>query len=197
MPHPDTSQDQSVAIAIGAVVFGMMLIEARRASRNERRQRARGGVVAADDAPVYAMMQVAYPAAFASMLAELAARGGPRAGVFIIGAAVFSAAKALKWWAIRELGPCWTFRVIVVPGVPLVNGGPYRYVRHPNYIGVFGELAGAALMSGAVISGPIATAAFTALMARRIAVEQRALDAARDGAPASKEDDAPASKETV
>jgi methyltransferase len=178
----------AVAFAIGAVVFGMMLIEARRAARNERRQRARGGVVPAEDAPVYKMMQVAYPGAFASMLAELVVRGGPSAGVFTLGVAVFGAAKALKWWAIRELGPFWTFRVIVIPGVPLVNGGPYRYVRHPNYLGVLGELVGAALMTGAVTSGPIATAAFTALMARRIAVEQRALDAARNGAPASKGD---------
>jgi isoprenylcysteine carboxyl methyltransferase (ICMT) family protein YpbQ len=52
-------------------------------------------------------------------------------------------------------------------------------VRHPNYVGVFGELVGAALMTGATISGPIATMVFTALMARRISVEQRALDAAR------------------
>jgi methyltransferase len=175
-----------VAFAIGAVVFGLMLIEARTAARNDRRQRARGGVVSAADAPVYRMMQVAYPGAFASMLAELVVRGRPSAGVFVIGVAVFSAAKALKWWAILELGPFWTFRVIVIPGAPLVNGGPYRYVRHPNYVAVFGELVGVALMTGAVISGPIATVAFTALMARRIAVEQWALDAARDSAPASK-----------
>jgi methyltransferase len=176
-----------VVFAIGAVVFGLMLAEARLAARNERRQRARGGVVAADDAPVYGVMRVAYPGAFASMLMELAVRGAPSAGVWVAGVAAFSAAKALKWWAIRELGPFWTFRVIVVPGVPLVNSGPYRYLKHPNYVGVFGELVGTALMTGAVISGPAATAAFTALMARRIAVEQRALDAARSAAPASKE----------
>lgn len=164
---------------LGVIVFGFMLIEARRASRNERAQRARGGIEPGDDAQVFATMRIAYPAAFASMLTEGVLRGGPAAGVFLLGAAVFTAAKALKWWAILELGPCWTFRVVVVPGVPLVNGGPYRYVRHPNYLGVFGELVGAALMTGATISGPIATLAFTALMARRIAVEQRALDAAR------------------
>jgi methyltransferase len=176
-----------MAFAIGALVFGLMLIEARRAARNERRQRARGGAAPADDAPVHAMMRLAYPGAFASMLAELVIRGRPSAGVFVTGAVVFTAAKALKWWAIRELGPFWTFRVIVVPGVPLVTSGPYRYIRHPNYVGVVGELVGVALMTGAMTSGPIATAAFTALMLRRVAVEQRALAPARDCALASKE----------
>ena len=166
-------------VALSSLFFGFMLVEARRAGRNERRQRARGGVEPGDDGRVFALMQIAYPAAFASMLVELWWRGGPPPGVIAAGGAVYAAAKAFKWWAIRTLGPCWTFRVIVVPGVPLVNGGPYRYVRHPNYVGVFGELAGAALMTGAMISGPIVTLAFTALMAWRIVVEQRALNATR------------------
>jgi methyltransferase len=170
---------RSLSLSLGLIIFGFMFVEARRASRNERTQRARGGIEPGADAHVFSVMRVAYPAAFASMLAEGMWRGGTPAEVFLIGAAVFTAAKALKWWAILELGPSWTFRVIVVPGVPLVNGGPYRYVRHPNYVGVFGELVGAALMTGATISGPIATLVFTALMARRITVEQRALDAAR------------------
>ena len=168
-----------VVVPLALVVFGFMLVEARRAARNDRAQRARGGVEPGADAAVFAVMRIAYPAAFASMLAEGAWRGGAPADLFLIGAAVFTAAKALKWWAILELGPSWTFRVIVVPGVPLVHSGPYLFLRHPNYVGVVGELAGAALMTGAVISGPLATLAFAALIVRRIAVEQRALDAAR------------------
>ena len=53
-----------------------------------------------------------------------------------MGLAVFAAAKLLKWWAIRSLGPYWTFRVIVVPGSSRVDSGPYRFLRHPNYIAV-------------------------------------------------------------
>ena len=168
-----------VVFALALIAFGFMIVEARRAARNERTQRARGGIEPGADARVFALMRIAYPAAFASMLVEGARRGGTPADVGLIGAAVFTAAKALKWWAILELGPFWTFRVIVVPGVPLMNGGPYRYLRHPNYLGVFGELVGVALMTGATISGLVGTLVFTALMARRIAVEQRALDAAR------------------
>jgi methyltransferase len=98
----------------------------------------------------------------------------------LAGAVVFLAAKSLKWWAILSLGPFWTFRVIVVPGVPLVVRGPYRWLRHPNYVGVMGELAGVALMTGALLSGVAGIATFGWLVARRVSVEERALrEAAR------------------
>ena len=159
--------------ALFVLVFVPMLVEARRAARNERAQRARGGIEPPDD--VYKMMRVAYPGAFAAMLVEGAVRGGPSPRTFFVGLAVFAMAKALKWWAIRSLGPLWTFRVIVVAGVPLVAHGPYRWLRHPNYVGVAGELVGAAIMAGAWITGPTATAFFITLMSKRVAVESRML----------------------
>ena len=48
-------------------------------------------------------------------------------------------AQALRWWCIRTLGVRWNTRVIVVPGLPLVTGGPYRWLRHPNYVAVVVE----------------------------------------------------------
>jgi methyltransferase len=156
-----------------------MLIEARRAARNERAQLKRGGVEPPDD--VYKMMRVAYPACFLAMLVEGAWRGMPPLAVLTTGATLFVLAKALKWWAILTLGPFWTFRVIVVPGVPLVVRGPYRWLRHPNYVGVVGELAGAALMTGALVTGPIATAGFLILLSKRIAVESRMLQSSARG----------------
>ena len=157
------------------LIFAPMLIEARRAAHNERAQRARGGVEPRGD--VYRLMAVAYPVAFLAMVVEGAIRGGPPPLVFAEGLAVFGAAKALKWWAIRSLGESWTFRVIVVPGGARVAAGPYRYLRHPNYVAVAGELVGAALMAGALIAGPLGATVFMALMLRRIAVENAALDA--------------------
>ena len=152
-----------------------MLIEARRAVRNERAQRVRGGVEPPGD--VYPLMRVAYPAAFLAMIGEGAIRGTPPAPVFVAGGVLFVVAKALKWWAIHALGPCWTFRVIVVPGTVPVASGPYRRMRHPNYLAVVGELIGVMLMSGASIAGPIGTIVFCLLMLKRIAVENRALGA--------------------
>src|SRR6185295_13117838 len=102
-----------------------MLIEARRAARNERAQRARGGVEPAGD--VYGAMRIAYPLAFAAMLGEgLVRERPPSVPMVATGVVLFAAAKALKWWAILSLGPFWTFRVIVVPDVPLIRRGPYR-----------------------------------------------------------------------
>jgi methyltransferase len=171
-------------LVLAAVAFLMvyvpMAVEARRAAHNERAQWARGGVEAAGD--VYRVMRIAYPAAFLLMIAEGAWRGTRFGPLAVAGAMVFLAGKALKWSAIVSLGRAWTFRVITVPGAQLVTGGPYRLFRHPNYIGVIGELAGAALATGAVVSGPAATAAFGLLMWKRVGVEERALDASRSSA---------------
>jgi methyltransferase len=166
-------------IPLALLIFGTMLIEARRAAVNERAQLRRGGIEPPDD--VYKMMRVAYPACFLAMLAEAAWRGLPPLPILAAGATVFVLAKALKWWAILTLGPCWTFRVIVVPGVTLVATGPYRWLRHPNYVGVVGELVGAALMTGALVTGPIAAAGFLILLSKRIAVESRVLQSATRG----------------
>jgi len=159
--------------SIVAIVYAAMLVEARRASRNERAQRARGGLEPRDD--VYRVMRVVYPASFAAMFVEGAVRGTPAPAVAIAGAALFAAAKILKFWAIRSLGPSWTFRVIVVPGARLVETGPYRWLRHPNYVAVIGELAGVAAMTGAFVAGPTALAVFGMLLVRRIRVEDRLL----------------------
>ena len=145
------------------VVFAPMLVEARRAARNERAQRSRGGIEPPGD--VYPAMRIAYPAAFLVMIGEGfwrhaqgaaapdvvegAIRGLPSRPTIALGAALFAAAKLLKWWAILALGTAWTFRVIVVPGAAQVAGGPYAYLRHPNYVAVVLELAAIALTSGA------------------------------------------------
>jgi methyltransferase len=89
----------------------------------------------------------------------------------------FVAAKLLKWWAIASLGGAWTFRVIVLPHRQLIATGPYRWLRHPNYVAVAGELVAVALMSGARIAGPVGTLVFGLLIVKRIAVEERALAA--------------------
>ena len=163
-------------LLLSLIVFGAMLVEAQRASSNEREQRARGGIEPAGD--VYQAMRVAYPSAFLAMFVEGAWRGAPPAAFVMAGAAIFVAAKALKWWAILSLGPFWTFRVVVVPGARLVVSGPYRWLRHPNYVGVMGELAGVALMTGAPLSGVAGFVTFGLLVMRRIAVEQRAIQQA-------------------
>jgi methyltransferase len=128
-------------------------------------------------------MRFAYPCAFLAMIAEGAVRGGATPGVLLAGAIAFAAAKALKWWAILSLGLCWTFRIIVVPGASLVVRGPYRWLRHPNYVAVLGELAAVAAMAGAPVAGGAGIVVFAALLVKRIAIEDRAIRALNPAAP--------------
>lgn len=160
-------------LAAGAVLFLIMLGELRVSRAHERRLRAAGAVEPAGD--VYRTMAWAYPGCFAAILAEGAWLAPAPAAVAWSGLAILAAAKALKYWAIASLGPRWTFRVLVVPGAPLVAHGPYAWMRHPNYVGVMGELAGLALLAGAPAAGPLSIALFVLLLRRRIAVEEAAL----------------------
>lgn len=154
------------------IVSVFMWLEARRAWGNERAQRARGGIEPEGD--VHAVMAAVYPACFVAMILEGWMRPSAAREV-ALGAAIFVAAKALKWWAILTLGRSWTFRVLVIPGAHRVMAGPYRWLRHPNYVGVAGELGGVALMMGARVTGPIALLVFGLLMWRRMVVENAAL----------------------
>jgi methyltransferase len=155
------------------VVMLMMLVETLISRRHERTLRERGAVEPTGD--VYATMRWAYPAAFLAMGMEGTLFGPPPTNVAVCGAVLLTAAKALKWWAMASLGVRWTFRVLVMPGAPLVTHGPYAIWRHPNYIAVVGELLAMALLVGARVTGPLATLWFSWLIWRRIRVEDRAL----------------------
>lgn len=166
-----------ITVVVGALgVFAPMLCEQGLSLRHERALRQIGAAEPAGD--VFRPMAVAYPSCFAAMIVEAGFRGAPHDVWLWLGGLVFLAGKALKYWAMATLGERWSFRVLVVPGSPLVASGPYRWFRHPNYVGVLGELAGAALWFGAWASGPAATLAFAGLMWKRVRIEDRALSGA-------------------
>ena len=162
-----------IAAAALSVVLLFMLGELKVSARNERLLRTRGAIAPPD--PVYSTMRLAYPAVFVAMAAEGMWLGPAPTRVLLAGIAVFAIAKVVKFWAITTLGERWTYKVLVLPGVPLVTGGPYRFVRHPNYVGVVGELVGMALITGARVTGPLALVFFSWLLMRRIQVEEQAL----------------------
>jgi len=89
--------------------------------------------------------------------------------------ALVVASQALRWWCIGALGRQWNTRVIVVPGLPLVARGPYRFLRHPNYVVVVVEGAALPLVHGAWITAVVFTVANAALLTVRIRTEERAL----------------------
>jgi len=87
-------------------------------------------------------------------------------------------ANALRWWCIATLGPRWSARVIVMPGIPLVRTGPYRWFAHPNYVAVVVEGAALPLAGSAWITACTFTVANAALLTVRLRCETRALAAA-------------------
>ncbi len=96
--------------------------------------------------------------------------------------AVVVAAQALRWWCIRTLGPQWNTRVIVVPGLPLVTRGPYRLMRHPNYVAVVAEGIALPLVHGAWLTALGFTVLNAWLLTVRIRTEDKALEPGRERA---------------
>ncbi|MFB9517048.1 isoprenylcysteine carboxyl methyltransferase family protein [Streptomyces purpureus] len=88
------------------------------------------------------------------------------------------AAQGLRWWCVISLGPRWNTRVIVVPGLPLSTAGPYRVLRHPNYVAVVVEGIALPLVHTAWITALCFTALNALLLAVRIRCEEAALGAA-------------------
>ena len=87
-------------------------------------------------------------------------------------------AQVLRWWCITTLGPYWNTRVIVVPGARLVGAGPYRFLRHPNYVAVVVEGVALPLVHSAWITATVFTLADAVLLTVRIRCENAALSRA-------------------
>jgi methyltransferase len=113
---------------------------------------------------------------FIAMALEGVVTGAEIGPMTFAGVSLMFAAKALKFWAISSLRTRWTYKVLVIPALPLVTSGPYAWMRHPNYVAVVGELIAMALMTRARVAGPLGTLFFGWLLWRRIAAEQRAME---------------------
>jgi methyltransferase len=90
--------------------------------------------------------------------------------------AVAIGCQALRWWCIATLGRQWNTRVIVVPGLKRVASGPYRFLRHPNYLAVALEGIALPAVSGAWVTAAVFTIVNAFLLRTRLTTENRALD---------------------
>jgi len=165
----------AIAIAVLTSLAALLIMagEAVLSSFNEKQLRARGAIEPRDD--VIGSMRLAYPGAFVLMGIEGAIAGPASPDILMGGLALFGLAKALKIWAISSLGSRWTYRVLVLPGEPLITSGPYRFIPHPNYLAVVGEIVSVAMIVWAPITGVLSAMGFGWLMVARIRVEDRAL----------------------
>jgi methyltransferase len=162
-----------VAVAILGYVTIERLAELWLARRNTQRLLAKG---ASEHGASH------YPAIFAVHAAWIITLWllAPGQGVDPFWLAMFVLLQFARFWVIATLGPRWTTRIIVVPDAPLVREGPYRFLNHPNYWVVAGEIAVLPLVFGL----PWAALAFTILNAGilwiRVREENRALAPARE-----------------
>jgi methyltransferase len=162
----------SPVLALVLLVAAQRLAELAIAARNTRRLLARGAVEhGRGHYPLIVLLHVAW---LAGLPLLVPADRWPHA----LPIALFLLLQPVRLWILLGLGGRWTTRIIVLPGAPLVRGGPYRWLSHPNYVVVACEIALLPLAFGAVLYAVIFSALNLALLSWRVRVENRALAAA-------------------
>jgi methyltransferase len=150
------------------------LFELRLSHRNARASFARGGVEVGR--AHYRVMTALHTAFLLCCALEVVGWRRPFPGALGVLALLGAlASQGLRYWAIATLGARWNTRVIFVPDERPVVAGPYRWVRHPNYVAVIAEIALVPLVHGAWVTAVAFTIANAALLAVRIRTEERAL----------------------
>lgn len=156
--------------AILGLVVGQRLGELVIAQRNTRTLMARGAIeTGASHYPYIVAVHASWLAALAAWIALQA----PAINLPLL--IVFVALQAARLWVLWSLGPFWTTRIITLPGAPLVLHGPYRFVRHPNYIVVILEIAVLPLAFSAGIIAAVFSVLNAAVLFVRIRTENQVL----------------------
>jgi len=160
--------------ALTAAVAGERLAELVWSRAHERRMAQRGGRVLPE--PWYAAMVAVHAGTLVAAPIEAALRRSPPPRSLTgLGLAGLAAATALRLWTLRALGDSWSTRVTRFDGGGrrVVTTGPYRYIRHPNYVAVILELAALPLVGGAWVTALVASALDALVLSRRIPLEER------------------------
>lgn len=158
----------AIYAVIGLVAL-QRLIEVRYAERNTKALLARGAVeVGRSHYPLIVLLHAAWLAAIVLALPRAPSINWPWLGLFAL-------LQAARVWVIASLGPYWTTRIITLKDAPLVRRGPYRFVRHPNYLVVAGEIAALPLAFGEVWVAFAFTLLNAGMLAWRIRQEETAL----------------------
>ena len=154
------------------------LIELIIASKNERWMLAKGGVEIEPQQHKWFIM--VHGLFFISIIVELILSNASIPELFILWFSLFIATQFVRIWSITSLGKYWNTKIIILPGSTLVKRGPYKYVKHPNYIIVGIELFVIPMMFGAYWTAVIFPFFHLILMSIRIPAEEKALTSLHD-----------------
>ncbi len=172
-------RDSFLFIVLVAAAMALALGERLYAARNERRLLRHGG---REIAPwIFRMMVPIYAGIFIASVAEHLSFGRTPpvilAGAMLI---LFLASKGLKAWAVVQLRDQWTMKVVLPSTLRVVTTGPYRWIRHPNYLAVMGEILALPLAGGAWLTALTGGLLFAMILFFRIRTEEEALMAHPD-----------------
>ncbi|HLF26635.1 MAG TPA: isoprenylcysteine carboxylmethyltransferase family protein [Anaerolineae bacterium] len=167
---------QALFIIFALALAVQRLLELRLSRRNEARILAAGG---REHAPgQFRLMKVLHTSWFAAMAAEVTLLERPFIPLLAaLALAVFLIGQVLRYAAIRTLDWRWTVRILTLSDAPPIETGIYRYIRHPNYLGVILEVAAAPLLHTAYLTSIVFTLANAGVLIARIRTEERALNA--------------------
>jgi methyltransferase len=159
-----------VITALLIYVIAERLLELVIARRNTQRLMAQGAVeVGASHYPVMVAMHTAWLVAVVAWVVFK----NPQLNVPLL--ALYVVLQIFRLWVMVSLGAYWTTRIITVPNVPLVRTGPYKYLRHPNYVVVVLEIVLLPLVVDALSIAIIFSVANAAMLAVRIRAEEKTL----------------------
>lgn len=159
----------------GALAFVVLqrLVELAWASRNTARLRALGAIeVDAAGYRYFAALHVGWLASLALLVPAAVQPNWPLLGLLAL-------LQPARLWVILSLGGYWTTRILTLPGAALIQSGPYRWMRHPNYVIVTAEIALLPLAFGAVAIAATFSVVNLLLITRRIRIENRILEPRR------------------
>jgi methyltransferase len=160
---------RAIAYAIILAVAVERLVEVAWSRRNTRKLLAQGAAESgAGHYPLIILLHIAWMGTIALALPTPAA-------ISIVPLGLFLVLQACRAWVMVSLGPYFTTRIISRPGEPLVSGGPYRILRHPNYLVVVGEVLLLPLVFGEIAVAGVFSILNALLLAWRIRVEDAAL----------------------
>jgi methyltransferase len=152
-----------------ALVLLQRFVELLWAHRNTVRLRQMGGVEAdAEGYPYFVLLHAGWLLSLALFVPAAAPPVWPLLGFFVL-------LQLGRLWVISSLGYYWTTRIVTVPGAPLVQTGPFRWLRHPNYLLVITEIVVLPLAFGAIWIAVLFSALNLVLILRRIRIEESVL----------------------